>query len=132
MPSKPTGNPMGRPKKEIDVDQFRKLCALQCTEVEIAAFFECDQDTVCNWCKRTFGMTFLDTYKVFSSQGKIALRRYQFKQAEKNPAMAIFLGKNWLEQTDKVEQTITEVEDLSSLAELLRDNSDGNDQNDEN
>lgn len=132
MPSKPTGKPMGRPRKEIDVDQFRKLCALQCTELEIAAFFEVSDETLLQFCKRTFGMTFLDAYKQFSAQGKIALRRYQFKQAEKNAAMAIFLGKNWLEQTDKVEQTITEVEDLSSLADLLRDNNDGNDQNNEN
>ena len=41
--------------------------------------------------------------------------------AEHNCAMAIFLGKNWLGQTDKIEQTITEVEDLSTLAEMLTD-----------
>ena len=122
MPRKPTGMPNGRPRKEIDVDQFKKLCSLQCTETEIASYFECDQDTVNSWCKRTFGMTFQDTFKIYSAPGKIALRRYQFRQAEKNPAMAIFLGKNWLEQTDRVEQTVTEVEDLSPLAEMLANN----------
>ena len=32
--------------------------------------------------------------------GKIALRRYQLQQAEKNPTMAIWLGKQYLGQRD--------------------------------
>ena len=51
----------------------------------------------------------------------MSLRRIQFRLAENSVPMAIFLGKNWLGQTDKVEQTITEVEDLSALADMLRD-----------
>lgn len=121
MPRKPTGNPTGRPRKEIDEKQFSNLCALQCTEEEIAAFFECSVDTINLWCKRTFGMTFTETYKEKSQAGKISLRRFQFKLAEKNPGMAIFLGKNWLGQTDRVEQTVMEVEDLSALADMLKE-----------
>ena len=121
MARKPTGNPNGRPRKEIDEKTFKNLCAIQCTEAEIAGIFECDEDTVHAWCKRTFGMTFSDVYKRYSDQGKASLRRMQMKLAEKNAAMAIFLGKNLLGQTDKVEQTVMEVEDLSSLAEMLRD-----------
>lgn len=121
MGRKPTGNPNGRPRKEIDEKTFENLCKIQCTESEIAGIFECSIDTVNLWCKRTFGMTFTDTYKRFSDQGKASLRRMQFKLAEKNPGMAIFLGKNLLGQTDRVEQTVMEVEDLSSLAEMLRD-----------
>ena len=112
---------MGRPLKEIDEDNFKKLCTLQCTESEIASFFNCDEDTICNWCKRTYGLTFSDAFKRFSASGKVALRRIQFRHAEKNAAMAMFLGKNWLGQTDKVEQTIMEVEDLSPLVDLLKD-----------
>ena len=121
MGRKPTGNPNGRPPKEIDQKTFENLCKIQCTESEIAGIFECHIDTVNLWCKRTFGMTFSDTYKRFSDQGKASLRRAQFKMAEKNPSMAIFLGKNILGQTDKVEQTVMEVEDLSTLAEMLSD-----------
>ena len=33
--------------------------------------------------------------------GFISLRRKQFELAEKSPAMAIFLGKQYLGQTDK-------------------------------
>lgn len=112
---------MGRPKVPIDEDQFKRLCSMQCTEDEIAYFFGCSVDTVNRWCKQTFDCTFAEAYKKHSAVGKIALRRYQFKLAERNPGMAIFLGKNWLGQTDKVEQTVMEVEDLSSLAEMLKE-----------
>lgn len=119
MGRKPTGKPTGRPPIQIDETQFAKLCELQCTEEEIAGWFECSVDTLNNWCKRTFGCTFSDVFKQKAMRGKIALRRLQLKHAERNPSMAIFLGKNWLGQSDKVEQTIHEVEDLSPLAELL-------------
>lgn len=112
---------MGRPLIQIDEAQFAKLCEMQCTAEEIASFFDCSVDTVERWCKRTFDETFADAYKKRAVKGKIALRRFQFKLAEKNTAMAIFLGKNILGQTDKVEQTVMEVEDLSTLAEMLSD-----------
>ena len=133
MGRKPTGNPNGRPPKQIDKKIFEGLCRVQCTENEIAGIFECSIDAVCDWCKRTYGTTFADTYKIYAEQGKASLRRIQFRLAEKNPSMAIFLGKNLLGQTDKVEQTVMEVEDLSSLAEMLRDDApaenEGNDAN---
>lgn len=112
----------GRPRIEISFEDFRKLCALQCTLTEIASFFDCSEDTIENWCKRTFKKTFSEVYKIYSASGKISLRRWQFRMAEHSVPMAIFLGKNWLGQTDKVEQTVMEVEDLSPLADLLKDN----------
>ena len=90
----------GRPTIKIDKDNFEKLCGLQCTLVEIAGFFNCSEDTIQRWCHRTYKMTFADTYKMHSQQGKIALRRYQMKLAERSAAMAIFLGKQLLSQRD--------------------------------
>ena len=118
---------MGRPRIEIDENDFKKLCGLQCTLVEIASFFGCSEDTIERWCKRELKMTFAEAFKKHSASGKISLRRWQFKMAEHNCSMAIFLGKNWLGQSDKIEQTITEVEDLSALADML--NSGDNDDN---
>lgn len=112
---------MARPRIEIDEENFRKLCGLQCTLTEIASFFGCSEDTIERWCKRELKMNFAEAFKKYSASGKISLRRWQFKMAEHNVSMAIFLGKNWLGQTDKVEQTITEVEDLSTLADMLKD-----------
>lgn len=110
---------MARPRIEIDEDSFKKLCGLQCTLAEIASFFQCSEDTIERWCKRELKISFADAFKRYSANGKISLRRWQFKMAEHNCAMAIFLGKNWLGQSDKIEQTVTEVEDLSPLAAML-------------
>ena len=94
---------MGRPIKEIDQKCFEKLCKLQCTLEEIAGFFECSEDTIQNWCKKTYEEIFSVVYKKYSAGGKTSLRRYQFNLAKTNASMAIWLGKQYLGQTDKIE-----------------------------
>jgi hypothetical protein len=100
---------VARPRKEIDSEQFEKLCALQCTLQEIANWFGCSEDTIERWCQRTYTdengqpMGFADAYKNYSVDGKISLRRFQFKMAERNPSMAIWLGKQWLGQRDNID-----------------------------
>lgn len=115
---------MPRPRKEIERTEFEGLLAIQCTLEEVAAYFDyklhgCSVDTIERWCKREYGESFAEVSKKKREYGKISLRRSQFKLAEKSPAMAIFLGKNYLGQKDVVEQTITQIEDLTPLAELL-------------
>lgn len=98
---KKTNNPkMGRPKIEIDVANFEKLCSMMCTEEEIAGFFNCSVDTIEKFCKREYGTTFTDIYKTLSTKGKIALRRNQFRLSETNTSMAIWLGKQYLGQKE--------------------------------
>ena len=94
----------GRPKKEIDEKLFENLCSIQCTEAEICSVLECSEDTLNRWCKKTYRLTFADTFKNKSKRGKASLRRTQFKLAEKNAAMAIFLGKQYLGQKDEPER----------------------------
>lgn len=96
----------GRPRIQIDEAQFKDLCNMLCTEAEIAAFFHCDIDTLWRWCKRTYKKPFAEVFAEFSANGKMSLRRKQFALAEKSAAMAIFLGKNYLGQTDQVENKI--------------------------
>ena len=122
MARKKTNNPVGRPATPIDKNQFESLCNLQCTLEEIAGFFKCCDDTINNWCKETYGDNFSGVFKIYSQNGKISLRRHQFRLAEKNPVMAIWLGKQWLGQTDKIEAT-TSFEDLTPLADLLKQKS---------
>lgn len=93
-------NKGGRPQKEIDKKQFENLCGLQCTEQEILDWFEISDKTLNSWCKRTYGMSFSETFKQKRGKGKISLRRTQWKLAEKSATMAIFLGKNYLGQSD--------------------------------
>ena len=97
---------MGRPRKEINKTEFEKLCFLQCTRSEFCTWFDVNEDTLNKWCKENYdGRTFSAVFKEKRENGIISLRRTQFQLAEKSPAMAIFLGKNLLGQTDKVEQT---------------------------
>ena len=91
---------MARPRIEINREQFEKLCGLQCTLEEVANFFNCSSDTIERWCKREFKTGFKQVFEDKRSLGFISLRRSQWRLAETNAAMAIFLGKNYLGQTD--------------------------------
>ena len=104
---------MGRPLAKVDKNQFESLCALQCTLEEISSFFGVNESTILRWCKREYKATFADVFKKASASGKMSLRRLQWRSAQDgNVTMQIFLGKQWLGQTDKVEQktdaTVTE------------------------
>jgi hypothetical protein len=115
---------MGRPQKEIDQKQFENLCGLQCTLAEIADFFDCSEDTIERWCKRTYADNFADTFKKHCGKGKISLRRYQFKLAEKNATMAIWLGKQYLGQRDNFvfdEKNKNAMEKLDGLLKEFQD-----------
>jgi hypothetical protein len=101
---------MGRPVKEIDFEQFQKLCEIQCTLVEIAGFFDVSEDTIERRCKERYGQTFAESYKKLSAGGLMSLRRIQFRMAETNPAMAIFLGKNYLGQSDKMTVDVSKLD----------------------
>ena len=115
----------GRPKVEIDQKLFKKLCGMFCTKEEIAGVFECSEDTIERWCKRTYRMNFADVFKKECANGKISLRRNQFKLSEKSAAMAIFLGKNYLGQRDSIEQTNSEaLEKLDAILKAARENAD--------
>lgn len=109
---------MARPRIEIDEGNFQKLCGMQCTLTEIAGFFDCSEDTVERWSKRELEMSFAEAHKKFSASGKISLRRTQFKLAEKNAAMAIFLGKNYLGQKDNPDFNVEDT--LKRLDEVLK------------
>lgn len=93
---------MARPRKEIDKNNFESLCGLQCTLDEICGFFDVTDKTLNNWCKNTYGQSFSEVFRQKRGAGKISLRRYQFQLAKKNASMAIWLGRQYLDQKDEV------------------------------
>lgn len=101
---------VGRPKFQIDYVTVEKLAHIQCTKLEIANFLGCSVDTLDR------DNNFAEHYKKGLDGGKMSLRRIQFKLAEKNSAMAIFLGKQYLGQKDIVEH---ENKEISKVEELL-------------
>ena len=100
----------GRPRKEVDMGMVERLAQIMCTEDEIAAVMAIDKSTL----RRQ--PTFDEVYKKGREVGKSSLRRTQWRIAQNNAAMAIWLGKQYLGQTDKVEavgvQPVTVVSDV--------------------
>ena len=102
--------PAGRPKKEIDYILSEKLANIMCTQEEIATMFDCDVRTLQR------DKEFCRVFKKGKENGKMSLRRNQWRLSEKNTAMAIWLGKQYLGQRDIIENQITE---LTKVEELL-------------
>ncbi len=92
----------GRKRIEIDFDEFERLCEIMCTEEEIAHVMRISVDTLFRRVKEHYKMNFAEAYKKLCAGGLISLRRSQFELAKTSPAMAIFLGKQYLGQTDDV------------------------------
>ena len=100
---------MARPRLEIKWDDVDKLCGLQCSEQEIADFLGVSVDTLARACNREHKLSFAEYFAQKRGNGKIALRRAQWQLAQKgNPTMLIWLGKQHLGQSDKVEQRINQ------------------------
>ena len=96
----------GRPPITIDWKEFEQLCFLQCSLREVAAWFRVTERTIERKCHEHYSETFVDIYNKKKVGGLISLRRNLFKQAENNPACAIFLAKNLLGMADKQEMEV--------------------------
>ena len=90
----------GRPKIEINWEDVRKLSLLQCTQNEIASFLGVSVDTLLR------RKEFCELHKKGMEEGRMSLRRLQWKKAQDgNTTMLIWLGKQYLGQSDKQELT---------------------------
>ena len=105
---------MARPRKVIDKAQLEQLAAIGCTSEEMASILDCSKDTL----ERRFAAVI----KKGRDRAKMSLRRAQYTAALGRPAviqngvvvtpaappnitMQIWLGKQMLEQKDKIEST---------------------------
>lgn len=95
-----TGRRSGRPKKEFDKNIFEGLCRIWCTWEEIESILQADQSTINKWSKRVYGESCHKIRKQFSATGKATLRRNQIHLSQSNAAMAIWLGKQKLDQKE--------------------------------
>ena len=90
---------------QINWDEFDKLVSYQCTQVEIASFFDCSVDLLEKACLRDRGVKLSEIWDKRKFSGKVRLRKVQFEIAESKgtgaATMAIFLGKVILNQNDK-------------------------------
>lgn len=75
----------------INQKQFESLCAIQCTRDEVCAVLEISYSTLMRWCQETYGTDFETIFAEKRQCGKMSLRRSQWRLAEKNPTMSIWL-----------------------------------------
>lgn len=106
---------------------FENLCSIQCTKEEICAVLEVSEKTLNSWCNNVYGENFSLVFNEKREYGKSSLRRMQWKLAEKNATMGIWLGKQYLGQTDKLETNNTKelVQRIEIVNNLPRDDEDG-------
>lgn len=110
-------NVAGRKKIEYTAEQHQtveKLSSLGCTYDEISAFVDIPVRSL----KRHFGIN----KKVGFGKFKIAIRREQFKLLQKgNATMGVWLGKQFLGQTDKseLEMNVNAVEISKEFAKMV-------------
>ena len=91
---------LGRTPVQIDPAELERLCAMQCTEEEIAAWFGVNKKTI---ERRRKGATFLEAMERGKAKGRVSLRRNLWKLANAgNVAACIFLAKNLLGYRDIV------------------------------
>lgn len=113
---------MARPKLNIDPKVVESLAKLGAHNTEIADHFGCDEGTIRN--------RFSDVLSKARANRKIKLRELQWRLAEKgNLGMLIWLGKQELGQSEKVEQkqeiTVKDesVEELKKLLKSIKNES---------
>jgi hypothetical protein len=90
----------GRKPVEVNLVELEKLCSLQCTEEEIAAWFAISTRTLGSRRKKR---KFAEAMESGRMKGRISVRRHQMKILESGSAtMAIWLGRQLLRQRDDV------------------------------
>lgn len=106
------GVPAPAAKKVMSIDQkvFEKLFFVQTPTHEIADFFMCSKKALRGWVEETYGCTLEEVRAKNLVKGKVNLRENQFNLAIENSAMAIWLGRQYLSQS---ENGLTDNEDDS-------------------
>lgn len=100
---------IGRPPKLVlndeTIKQIGELGRIQCTQREAAAVLGVHEETL----RLFFGAheKAREAWEIGRDNGLASLRRNQFKTAETNPTMQIWLGKQYLDQKDKSETSLT-------------------------
>jgi|TARA_R100000084_G_C4649057_1_gene148556 hypothetical protein len=87
-------------KHDIPPEKVKMLSSFGCTYVEIGKYFGCSEKVIRSRYKTE--------YEQGKEEMKLSLRQLQWKHAgQGNTALLIFLGKNYLNQTDKSQVDMT-------------------------
>lgn len=112
----------------IDKAKFELLVKLGLTSEELIEYFMVNSSQLWSWIKQVYNVRKpLVLLKKMRVEGKIDFMAKQRKLAERNPAVSIWIGKNYYDQNvDREEEGSGsgDYEDLNPLAEMLKDDND--------
>ena len=115
---------MARPEKPIDWDMVDRLLEAQCNGKEIAAYFNVSPETFYERVVKKHEEGFSSYSHRFSSKGLALLKLAQFNKAvgKLNPTMLMWLGKQYLNQTESPDKGVNEttLDQFDSLMGLLQ------------
>jgi hypothetical protein len=104
---------MARPRLKIDPRQVEQLAAIGCSYAEIAAVVGCSHDTI----ERRFALVIKEGHE--KRNASVRRAQYEVGVKNKNATMLIWLGKQFLGQTDKIDYSNTSDADLIAEAKRL-------------
>lgn len=110
---KKMGRPLALNDDEKTLATIQGLARIQCTTKEAAAVLGVAKQTFFDFLDRSLKAR--QAWENGAEEGKASLRRHQFKMAEKNATMAIWLGKQWLDQKDRKEVEVGAPGDFDKL-----------------
>lgn len=118
---KKTKKKLGRPRKTF-------LTQLQLRKMDIMAKDQCKHRTIAEALsigREALRAHYLPRLIKKGAEGRIALRASQRRMSNKQPVMAIFLGKQYLEQSDKQEVKHAITEETATLLGMIDGTSKG-------
>jgi AraC-like DNA-binding protein len=95
--------------KDIPEEQLKAICRLKPTLKDVAAFFQCSEDTIERRCKTYGNCTFAEFREQNMVHTRFDLIRKAMRMAETNPTMMIFCLKNICKWVDKHDVDIAQV-----------------------
>ena len=101
---KKTGRPPKLNPDDKTLSALSNLAKIQCTQKEAASVLEVSEPTFVAFLK--LHLKAREAWDNGQHTGRASLRRQQFRMSETNAAMAIWLGKQYLGQTDKLQSDI--------------------------
>ena len=121
----PVKKKMGRPPVEIDKETFEFLVTGGCGLNMVAGYYKlktgsCSPMTIERYCKKEYGLTFVELQKLLRENIKSQIRMKQIEVALKGDTkMLIWLGKCWLGQRENGTEQTGDVNKVNKLYEAL-------------
>ena len=102
---------LGRPEAKIDWERVDSMLQAHCTGTGIASLLGIHPETLYRKCEEEFKIGFTEYSTLKKTEGKELLRKKQMDVAlSGEKSMLIWLGKQYLEQADKLETVVTNFE----------------------